>query len=62
MQANVGGIDQKLRITIGIVLFVISATTNLIGLWGLLGIIPIITGVMRFCPLYPILGINTGKA
>lgn len=59
---NVGGIDQKLRIIIGILLFVVSATTNAIGLWGLIGVIPLITGWMGYCPLYQVLGVNTCKA
>lgn len=61
MKANVGGIDRTLRITIGAVLYLISCTSNLIGLWGLLGLIPLITGFMRFCPLYAVLYFNTCK-
>ena len=28
-------------------------------LWGLVGLVPLATGLMRFCPVYPLLGINT---
>jgi hypothetical protein len=60
MQANVGGLDRILRVSIG-ALLVILALTNVIGLWGLLGLIPMATGIFRFCPAYPILGIKTCK-
>ncbi len=58
MNANVGGIDRILRIVVGLVLlslvFVGPKT-----LWGLVGLVPLATGFMRFCPVYPLLGINT---
>lgn len=58
MNANVGGIDRVLRIVVGLVLlslvFVGPKT-----LWGLVGLVPLATGFMRFCPVYPLLGINT---
>ncbi|MBK8070160.1 MAG: DUF2892 domain-containing protein [Rhodanobacteraceae bacterium] len=58
MNANVGGIDRGLRIVVGLVLlslvFVGPKT-----LWGLAGLVPLATGFMRFCPVYPLLGINT---
>ncbi|MBU3599572.1 DUF2892 domain-containing protein [Polynucleobacter sp. 30F-ANTBAC] len=60
MQANVGGIDRTLRIAVG-ALLVILAITNVIGMWGWLGLIPLATGVFRFCPAYPLLGIKTCK-
>jgi len=60
MQANVGGLDRILRVSIG-ALLVILALTNVIGLWGLLGLIPMATGIFRFCPAYPLLGIKTCK-
>lgn len=61
MQANVGGIDRTLRIVIGSLLLLVSMTSNAIGLWGLLGMIPIVSGFMRFCPLYSIIGVSTCK-
>lgn len=60
MQANVGGIDRILRIAVG-ALLVILAITNVIGMWGWLGLIPLATGIFRFCPAYPLLGIKTCK-
>lgn len=61
MQLNVGGIDRTLRIVIGSLLLLVSMTTNAIGLWGVLGMIPIVSGFMRFCPFYAIAGVSTRK-
>ncbi len=61
MKANVGNMDRTLRIIAGIVLIALTLM-NLIGPWGWLGIVAIATGVMRFCPAYPLLGISTCKA
>ena len=58
MKANMGGIDRILRILVGVVLIVLAATDT-VGWWGWLGVIPLATGFIRFCPLYPLLGINT---
>ncbi|KPF52163.1 hypothetical protein D621_12055 [beta proteobacterium AAP51] len=58
MKANVGGIDRILRITVGLVLIALTLTGT-IGLWGWLGLVPLATGTLRFCPVYPLLGMNT---
>ena len=58
MKINVGGIDRILRILVGVVLVVLAAT-GLVGRWGWLGVLPLATGLFRFCPAYPLLGINT---
>lgn len=58
MQANVGGIDKGLRIIAGMTLMTLAATGT-IGLWGWLGIVPLLTGLFNFCPLYSLLGIKT---
>lgn len=60
MQTNVGGIDKVLRVIVGIVLIALAATGN-IGAWGWIGIVPLATGLMNFCPLYTLLGIKTCK-
>lgn len=60
MSPNVGTIDKVLRVIIGAVLislvFVGPQT-----LWGWIGVIPIVTALVSFCPLYAILGIKTCK-
>ena len=58
MQANVGTIDRVLRIVIGLALIVLAATGH-IGVWGWIGIVPLVTGLVRVCPAYSILGVKT---
>jgi hypothetical protein len=58
MKVNVGGIDRVLRIAAGAIL-VVLAMMGTIGPWGYIGIVLLATGLLRFCPVYPLLGINT---
>jgi hypothetical protein len=60
MKCNVGNMDRAIRITAGLVLIGLAATST-IGMWGWIGIVPVLTGTFRFCPAYPLLGINTNK-
>ena len=58
MKKNEGTIDRGIRILLGVVLL----SLMFIGpqtLWGLLGIIPLATGLAGFCPLYTLIGLNT---
>ena len=58
MKSNVGGIDRILRIAIGLVLIGLSVT-GAIGVWGWLGLVPLATGAIGWCPPYALLGWNT---
>ena len=58
MKLNVGGIDRILRIIVGIVLIALTLMGT-IGVWGWIGIVPLVTGLFKFCPLYSVLGMNT---
>lgn len=58
MNANVGTLDRSLRIVAGIALIALAATGQ-IGEWGYIGVVPLLTGTFRFCPLYRVLGFNT---
>lgn len=58
MTLNVGGIDRVLRILAGLVLIGLAATGT-IGWWGWLGIVPLATGLIGWCPPYAILGWST---
>jgi hypothetical protein len=58
MKVNVGTADRALRIVAGVAL-IGSAITGLIGPWGYIGVVPLLTGVVKICPLYSILGIQT---
>ena len=60
MKSNVGGIDRILRIVIGAVLVILAATGQ-VGAWGWIGLLPLATGLMGWCPPYSLLGINTCK-
>ena len=58
MKVNVGSADRVLRIVAGAVLIGLAATGT-VGLWGYLGVVPLATGLFRFCPAYGLLGMNT---
>ena len=58
MKSNVGGIDKILRIVAGIGLIGATAA-GLLPVWGYIGIVPLATGLMGWCPLYPLLGMST---
>ncbi|WEE79093.1 DUF2892 domain-containing protein [Comamonas testosteroni] len=58
MKFNVGGLDRILRIALGLALIVLAAIGS-IGWWGWLGVIPLATGLLRFCPLYSLAGLST---
>ncbi len=60
MKSNVGNLDRTLRVLVGIALLSLLYLGEGQLRWlGLIGIVPIATGLMRFCPLYSIFGINT---
>lgn len=62
MEQNVGTIDRVVRIVLGLLIlglfFVLDEGTRW---WALLGIIPLATGLVAWCPLYRVLGISTDR-
>jgi hypothetical protein len=58
MKTNVGGIDKILRIAVGIAL-IAMAYMNVVGVWGYIGVVPLLTGLIGWCPVYPLLGISS---
>lgn len=58
MKVNVGSTDRILRALAGLVLISLAAAGS-IGAWGWIGIVPLLTGIFRFCPAYTMGGINT---
>ncbi len=58
MKTNVGPIDQWVRMSIGFILLFLAGT-DLIGPWGYIGLVPLVTAGLRYCPLYHALGIDT---
>ena len=60
MKSNVGGIDRIVRIVVGVLLVALAATGQ-VGAWGWIGLLPLATGALGWCPPYGLLGINTCK-
>jgi hypothetical protein len=58
MNVNVGTADRVLRIGAGVA-FIGLALAGVIGPWGYIGVVPLVTGLFRVCPLYSVLGIKT---
>jgi O-antigen ligase len=60
MTKNIGNIERIIRIVGGLVLIALAATGT-VGVWGWLGLVPLATGLVGWCPPYSLLGINTCK-
>ena len=58
MKTNEGGLDRILRIVAGLALIGLTLNGN-IGVWGWVGVVPLATGALGWCPLYTLLGINS---
>ncbi|OHC78861.1 MAG: hypothetical protein A3H24_08050 [Rhodoferax sp. RIFCSPLOWO2_12_FULL_60_11] len=58
MKTNEGGIDRILRIVAGLALIGLTLTGT-IGAWGWIGVVPLATGLIGWCPLYTLLGLNS---
>lgn len=58
MKTNEGKIDRVFRVVVGL------GSLSLVffgpqSLWGLVGLVPLLTGAIGFCPLYKVFGLNT---
>lgn len=58
MKCNSGLIDRVLRVIVGLALIAL-AVSGTIGMWGWIGVVPLLTGAIGFCPAYAMLGMNT---
>ena len=58
MKANEGTIDRALRVIAGLVLNRLAASGT-VGVWGWIGVVPLLTGLIGFCPAYAIFGLST---
>jgi hypothetical protein len=58
MKTNVGGIDRILRAVIGLGLIALTLAGT-IGVWGWIGVVPLLTAALGFCPLYTMLGFSS---
>ena len=63
MKENVGGADKTMRIIVGLVLlslvFILEGNARW---WGLVGLLPLMTGITGYCPAYMPFGISTKKS
>jgi len=58
MKVNEGSIDRALRVIAGLVLVTLAATGT-VGAWGWIGLLPLVTGAIGFCPAYAIFGMSS---
>ena len=58
MRENVGHVDRLVRIVGGLGLLLLVFYEP-VGWWGLIGLVPFVTGIFRNCPLYSLIGVNT---
>jgi hypothetical protein len=61
MKFNVGTIDRIMRVIAGVALIALAATGT-VGLWGYIGVVPLATGLFKFCPAYALIGLSTCPA
>jgi hypothetical protein len=61
MKTNEGSVDRALRIVAGLALIGLAATGT-VGPWGYIGVVPLLTGAIGWCPVYTVLGINSCPA
>ncbi len=58
MKTNVGSVDRIARVIIGLALIALTLT-GAIGLWGWIGVVPLATAAMGWCPAYTLLGFSS---
>jgi hypothetical protein len=59
MKKNMGKADRYIRLLIGVVIIALGIIYQ--SWWGLIGLVPLLTAGMNFCPLYTIFGMSTDK-
>ncbi|MDH5425257.1 MAG: DUF2892 domain-containing protein [Gammaproteobacteria bacterium] len=60
MKQNVGSIDQYIRYAIGVAALIAGIAYE--SVWGLIGVVPIMTALLSWCPPYALLGLSSKKA
>ena len=61
MTKNMGTVDRALRAVVGLALVALAAT-GVIGAWGWIGVVPLATAAIGWCPAYAPFGISTCSA
>ena len=63
MTKNVGGVDHKIRLVLGVVALAVAALGGLptwaMVVTGLVGAIALVTGSLKYCPVWTLFGVNT---
>jgi hypothetical protein len=57
MKANVGSADKIVRLILGVVIIALGFYFK--SWWGAVGIVPVLTGLLNFCPAYSLIGVST---
>lgn len=58
MKVNEGTLDRIVRATAGVILIGLTLS-GAIGVWGWIGVMPLATSLIGYCPAYTLFGINT---
>lgn len=59
MKKNVGNLDKVTRIILGVLMIALGIYNQ--SWWGLVGIVPLLTSFIRWCPVYSLMGFSTDK-
>jgi hypothetical protein len=59
LKANVGSTDRIIRFVLGTVIIVVGFYFK--SWWGVVGVVPIVTGLLNYCPAYNLIGVSTKK-
>lgn len=59
MKANIGSADKIIRIILGVVIIALGFYYQT--WWGAVGLVPLLTAAMNFCPAYNLIGLSTRK-
>ncbi|MDT3695189.1 MAG: DUF2892 domain-containing protein [Ignavibacterium sp.] len=59
MKTNIGRSDKVIRLVLGVVIILLGIYLK--SWWGILGIVPIVTALLNFCPVWSLLGLSTRK-
>ncbi len=60
MKPNVGNTDKIVRIAMALIIAAVGVYFK--SWWGLVAIVPLVTGLISFCPVYKFFGVNTCSA
>jgi len=58
MKRNEGSMDRGVRAVVGLAL-IVATLAGAIGPWGWIGLVPLVTAAIGWCPLYRVLGVDT---